>query len=206
MATTAHPERPGLIVLDGGREDAAGPSDTEADALYAEALATARRAARIAAALERAALSSPDPGWADAAAGARRAESALRLSAEAVPEIAPASDGRREGVLRIGALVVDRGRRAARYGGRPLALTRLEFDLLATLAEHGGGCVTKADLLRRVWRYEGRAVRTRTVDSHASRVRRTLAAEGAPGGAIENVWGVGYRLGLPDDAPPERAA
>ncbi|HAL28533.1 MAG TPA: DNA-binding response regulator, partial [Chloroflexi bacterium] len=35
--------------------------------------------------------------------------------------------------------------------------------------------------------------RTRTLDSHASRLRRKLAAVGA-GRFVLNVWGVGYRL------------
>jgi DNA-binding response OmpR family regulator len=39
--------------------------------------------------------------------------------------------------------------------------------------------------------------RTRTVDSHASRLRRKLQAAGAPGDPIANVWGAGYRLELP---------
>ena len=43
-----------------------------------------------------------------------------------------------------------------------------------------------------MWGYPGSA-RTRTVDSHASRLRRKLRL--APGdGFVVNVWGVGYRL------------
>jgi DNA-binding response OmpR family regulator len=36
--------------------------------------------------------------------------------------------------------------------------------------------------------------RTRTLDSHASRLRRKLRDEGGVGGLVDNVWGVGYRL------------
>ena len=36
--------------------------------------------------------------------------------------------------------------------------------------------------------------RTRTLDSHASRLRRKLREAGAPVALVENVWGVGYRL------------
>ena len=49
------------------------------------------------------------------------------------------------------------------------------------------------DLLRRVWGYAGRA-RTRTVDSHASRLRNKLRAAGAELPHVINVWGRGYRL------------
>jgi DNA-binding response OmpR family regulator len=53
---------------------------------------------------------------------------------------------------------------------------------------------TKAELLNDVWAYRSIA-RTRTLDSHASRLRRKLRAAGTGGIVlVENVWGVGYRL------------
>ena len=105
--------------------------------------------------------------------------------------------------LVIDPLSIDRLRRVAFWEGRPLTLTRLEFDLLVALAERAGEVMHKDDLLRQVWGYAGRVTRTRTVDSHASRLRRSLIAVGAPGTIIVNVWGIGYRLVVPD---PERAA
>ena len=42
-------------------------------------------------------------------------------------------------------------------------------------------------------RLRGNGIRTRTLDSHASRLRRKLEAAGAPG-VVVNDWGVGYRL------------
>ena len=51
---------------------------------------------------------------------------------------------------------------------------------------------TKEELLREVWDYQS-VGRTRTLDSHASRLRRRLQAAGA-GPYVINVWGVGYRL------------
>ena len=51
---------------------------------------------------------------------------------------------------------------------------------------------TKHDLLRDVWGYRSPA-RTRTLDSHASRLRRKLGDAGG-GPYVVNVWGVGYRL------------
>ena len=50
---------------------------------------------------------------------------------------------------------------------------------------------TKAELLRGVWGYRSLGC-TRTLDSHACRLRRKLG--GAQGGYLINVWGVGYRL------------
>ncbi len=52
---------------------------------------------------------------------------------------------------------------------------------------------TKGELLRDVWNYRV-AGRTRTLDSHASRLRRKLREAGSEATLVENVWGVGYRL------------
>ncbi|HMM49563.1 MAG TPA: response regulator transcription factor [Miltoncostaeaceae bacterium] len=95
--------------------------------------------------------------------------------------------------LRVGSLNIDRHARRASVGGRTLALSAKEFALLTALARDPQRVHTKEELLRDVWGYRG-AGRTRTVDSHASRLRRKLAACGAGDRWIGNVWGVGYRL------------
>lgn len=100
--------------------------------------------------------------------------------------------------IRVGPLVVDRHARSASVNGRRVALSAKEFALLAALSRDPRRVVTKNELLRDVWGYIGTA-RTRTVDSHASRLRRKLAECGAGERFVANVWGVGYRL-LPDDA------
>jgi len=186
------------------RESDGAPIDeAEADRLYAEAMAAARRAARVAAELERAAAQAPQPGWQLAAASCRRAEGNLRSAAEAVPEVPVDATAEPRRALVIDPLSIDRLRRVAFWEGLPLVLTRLEFDLLVALAERAGEVMHKDDLLRQVWGYAGRVTRTRTVDSHASRLRRSLIGAGAPGTIIVNVWGIGYRLVVPD---LERAA
>lgn len=100
--------------------------------------------------------------------------------------------------LRVGPIVVDRNARRATLGGRVLDLSAKEFALLAALARDPRRVLTKQELLRDVWDYRG-AARTRTVDSHASRLRRKLAALGGGERYVANVRGVGYRL-LCDDA------
>jgi DNA-binding winged helix-turn-helix (wHTH) protein len=175
----------------------------DADRLYAEAMTAARRVGRLAAELERAALVAAQPGWQISAASCRRAEANLRTSAQAVPDMPPGpSLGVRRSIA-IGPLTIDRVRRAAFWDTVLLPLTRREFDLLAALAERPGEVHTKADLLRDVWGYAGRTSRTRTVDSHASRLRRALHAAGAPSATVVNVWGIGYRLCVHE---PELAA
>jgi DNA-binding response OmpR family regulator len=88
---------------------------------------------------------------------------------------------------------IDTRTRDARVAGVRVQLAQKEYELLLRLAREPERVFTKAELLRDVWGYRASA-RTRTLDSHASRLRRKLREAGAPVALVENVWGVGYRL------------
>jgi len=100
-------------------------------------------------------------------------------------------DGRREGPRRIGDLFIDPSRRKVRVADREVALANKEFTLLRALAADPHRVFTKEELLRDVWGFRSMG-RTRTLDSHASRLRRKLDPEA--GRFVVNCWGVGYRL------------
>lgn len=100
------------------------------------------------------------------------------------------------GSVRVGPLEIDRRAASALVHGRPLGLSAKEFGLLLALARDPHRVMTKTEILREVWGYTAEA-RTRTVDTHASRVRSKLARAGQVGW-IRNVWGRGYRL-LPEE-------
>jgi two-component system response regulator ResD len=96
-------------------------------------------------------------------------------------------------VLEAGPVRIDTRTRDVRVSGRRTHLAQKEYELLVHLAREPERVFTKAELLYEVWDYRAPA-RTRTLDSHASRLRRKLR-DGASGAAlVENVWGVGYRL------------
>ena len=95
---------------------------------------------------------------------------------------------RRAGRLRVGALEIDPASRDVRFDGVPVVLSQKEFALLRALAAEPTRVFTKAELLRDVWDYRSPGA-TRTLDSHACRLRRKLGP-----GFVVNVWGVGYRL------------
>jgi DNA-binding response OmpR family regulator len=95
-------------------------------------------------------------------------------------------------VVCVGELEVDRLARVARVRGTAVQLAGKEFELLSALAEEPHRVFTKEELLREVWNYRT-FTRTRTLDSHVSRLRRKLAAAGAED-LVVNVWGVGYKL------------
>lgn len=91
--------------------------------------------------------------------------------------------------IAVGELVVDRATRRVTVAGEPVALSGKEYELLVKLASDPRRVFTKDELLRDVWGFRSRG-RTRTLDSHASRLRRKL---GRPGYVV-NIWGVGYKL------------
>jgi DNA-binding response OmpR family regulator len=95
------------------------------------------------------------------------------------------------GRLRVGELVVDPAAREATLRGRRVQLAAKEFTLLRTLASEPTRVFTKHELLREVWGVRSIGA-TRTLDSHACRLRQKLRVDGDE--FLVNVWGVGYRL------------
>ena len=91
-----------------------------------------------------------------------------------------------------GDLELDRPTRRVNVRGTAVFLSAKEFELVAKLASEPYRVFTKEELLREVWGFVALG-RTRTLDSHASRLRRKLALAGAED-CVLNVWGVGYRL------------
>jgi DNA-binding response OmpR family regulator len=96
-------------------------------------------------------------------------------------------------VLEAGPVRIDTRTRDVRVRGRRIHLSLKEYELLVRLAREPERVFTKAELLYEVWEYRAPA-RTRTLDSHASRLRRKLRGAGTGVVLVENVWGVGYRL------------
>jgi two-component system, OmpR family, alkaline phosphatase synthesis response regulator PhoP len=103
----------------------------------------------------------------------------------------PEVDERRHRI-QVGDLVVDRQRFEVTVGGRAVALTPKEFELLATLAAEPGRVYGRDELLDLVWGRDG-FVEPRTVDVHLARLRAKFVAARLPEPAIETVRGVGYR-------------
>jgi two-component system OmpR family response regulator len=92
--------------------------------------------------------------------------------------------------LRAGVVALDRSERIAYLRDRPLRLTAREYALLACLVEANGKMLTRAELLRRVWRRESDPG-SNLVEAHLSRLRDKLGGD-AP--LIETVRRGGYRF------------
>ncbi|MDA1383664.1 MULTISPECIES: winged helix-turn-helix domain-containing protein [Glycomyces] len=104
----------------------------------------------------------------------------------AQPEAAPPA-----GPKAAPALVIDVPGREVLLRGAPVALTRLEFELLAFLARYPGMVHTRAELLQYVWETPDTGLAGRTVDVHVRRLRSKL---GEFDELVGTVRGVGYRF------------
>lgn len=107
---------------------------------------------------------------------------------------------RGRGRMRVGELEIDVPSRDVVVRGHRVELSQKEFALLRVLATDPTRVYTKEELLRTVWGFKAMGS-TRTLDSHACRLRAKLAVDGDK--YVLNVWGVGYRLiePLPVDDP-----
>jgi DNA-binding response OmpR family regulator len=112
---------------------------------------------------------------------------------ELVERIRAAAGLRAETRVTVGPLTIDATARLVTVNGVPVKLSQKEFELLAHLASDPERVYTRAELLRDVWNWPPR-MHTRTLDSHASRLRRKLRAVDPETPFVDNEWGVGYRL------------
>jgi DNA-binding response OmpR family regulator len=94
--------------------------------------------------------------------------------------------------IEVGPLTIDRPARRVLVGGEEVELSAKEFALLVKLALDPDRVFSREQLLRDVWGFRT-YVPTRTLESHASRIRRKLSAAGLRDWVV-NVWGVGYKL------------
>ena len=104
-----------------------------------------------------------------------------------------AYDPRPTPVSRVGTLTVDHRTREVRVGERRVTLAAKEYELLQALIAEPTRVYTREELLRDVWGFRGHTP-TRTLDSHASRLRQKLAAAQPGRRLVINIWGIGYRL------------
>jgi DNA-binding response OmpR family regulator len=95
-------------------------------------------------------------------------------------------------LLTVGPLSIDTSAHAVSLSGQAVGLRRMEYELLLYLAVEPERVVAKDELLRAVWRYRSSGS-TRTVDSHASRLRHKLQRDSGRRWVV-NLRGVGYSL------------
>lgn len=100
---------------------------------------------------------------------------------------------------RVGELCLDLKTRLATTSGRCLALTTLEFQLLAYFMAKAGQALTREQLLADVWGYDVGGLDTVTV--HVRRLRMKIEVDPSRPVRLRTVWGTGYRLETEPDTP-----
>lgn len=99
------------------------------------------------------------------------------------------------GLLTIGDLAIDVQAHQVTRGGKQIALTRLEFDLLTALAREPGRVFTRDALLSEVWGYR-HSTDTRLVNVHVQRLRSKIEHDAEHPEIVVTVRGVGYKAGV----------
>ena len=99
------------------------------------------------------------------------------------------------GLLTIGDLAIDVQAHQVTRGGKQIALTRLEFDLLVALAKEPGRVFTRDALLSEVWGYR-HSTDTRLVNVHVQRLRSKIEHDAEHPEIVVTVRGVGYKAGV----------
>ncbi len=103
-----------------------------------------------------------------------------------------------DGPLRVGGLTLDPGTRQVRRDGETIPLTKVQFDLLASLMRHPGRVFTREALVERIVD-DDRPTLPRSIDSHIRNLRRRIEPVSSRPRYVLTVPGVGYRFAQPSD-------
>ena len=96
--------------------------------------------------------------------------------------------------LTFDGLEIDAAARSVLAGGRAVALTPREFDLLFFMASHAGIVFSRAQLMEHVWQFTSYEDSS-TVTVHIRRLRAKVERDPENPSFIQTVWGIGYRFG-----------
>ena len=98
-------------------------------------------------------------------------------------------------VLECGGILLDKAAHVVTIDGAPIDLSFKEFELLAYFAENRGVALSREKILNHVWNYDyfGDA---RTIDTHVKKLRSKM---GEKGDMIKTIWGMGYKLEIPEE-------
>ncbi len=93
----------------------------------------------------------------------------------------------------MGPVCVDISLRETTVRGKPVELSRKEFDLLALLVTEAGHVVTRKQCMEKIWRDRTKGD-SRTLDTHVKRLRKKIELDPADPVHVLTVRGIGYRF------------
>jgi DNA-binding response OmpR family regulator len=92
--------------------------------------------------------------------------------------------------VRVGKLEIDTTSRTANYNDQRIPLTLTEYDILRLLASRNGVVVSRAEIMKEIWRESAPATTDRTIDVHIRSLRKKIPEMNTH---IQSVYGVGYK-------------
>jgi len=101
--------------------------------------------------------------------------------------------------LVAGFIAIDPDRHTASIGGFDIHLTRIEFELLRILASSPGHVFTRSYIVSKIQGYDFDGY-NRTIDSHIKNLRKKIDEVLPENQIIETLYGIGYRLNIPESA------
>jgi two-component system response regulator RegX3 len=113
-----------------------------------------------------------------------------RVGRQPVPGVVAADP---DGIYALGPVCIDISLREAVVRGKPVDLSRKEFDLLTLLVSESGHVVTRQKCMERIWR-DRKMGDSRTLDTHVKRLRKKIELNPAEPEHVLTVRGIGYRF------------
>ncbi|WP_019006868.1 response regulator transcription factor [Cohnella laeviribosi] len=92
----------------------------------------------------------------------------------------------------FGALALDLKARSVSVNGKPIALTRREYEIVELLAMHGGQVFSREQIYEKIWGIDAEGDSS-TIVEHVKNIRAKLAAADPSAEYIATVWGIGYK-------------
>jgi two-component system, OmpR family, response regulator RegX3 len=96
-------------------------------------------------------------------------------------------------VIEAGKVRIDLARHLVTVDGRPVNLTRSEFQVLRLLAEHPGQVFSRQEIMEELWQSEFRGD-VRACDVHISNLRQKVERDPQEPELVLTVRGIGYKL------------
>ena len=106
--------------------------------------------------------------------------------------------------IEVGDVRLDAARHEVTHDGRPVELTRKEFEVLRLLMSNAGTVVSRDRLIEEVWDMNWFGP-TKTLDVHVSALRKKLGDDPAAPRYVHTVRGVGFRFAAPSELQEEGA-
>ncbi len=98
--------------------------------------------------------------------------------------------------LEQGPIVIDRSVHKVWHNGKPIELTKKEFDLLYFLVSHPGQALSREDIRHALWGKRQLYTWSRTIDVHIQHLRQKLERDPKNPKLIRTIPGVGYRFSI----------